>query len=635
MKRLNFFRLIGSFAAVDRLQSLRLLTIGLPITALVVADLLRNALFPASLHSVPARLVLYGGSAAAVTVFAWLVFRVVQTLQEALTEKNRQLEALSSTTAAAAENVELDALLSTGLDRALDAVRADAGLICLIDSKRREHSAVCIRGFSDEFAERVQQAKLSDDPVAERVVDTGRPVIVERVESDPLVAQAAGREGIGAFVSAPLIAGGNVLGILVLASKSEREFTPADLEFIEALGGHLGVVIRNGMLYEEARQRAGDLNALLTVGGAVASSLDLDQVLGRALDTVTSVSGAESAEIWLVEQGGLRLARRVGPDVEEFVDQSHFAIGEGLPGIAAEARELVISHDLANDKRFLRRGMVAKGYQTYCAAPILFQGEVVAVLGIAARSADALTDPAELRLLEGIAEQIAPAIENARLYSQVQDAAVVLERERIAREMHDGVGQVLAYVNTQTLAVRKLLADDHLAEALTELDNMERAARELSSEVRESILGLRMSPGKDGGFLGAILAYIDGFHEIWQIEVQLDISDAARTQQLSPSVEIQLMRIIQEALTNVRKHAAIHTASVSIDAADGELHVAIRDAGCGFDIGNVEESGVQHFGLQTMRERAGSVGAVFDVESGPGDGTCVTVTAPTVAGVAA
>ncbi len=626
--RLNVARLPRSLVAPESLRVLRWLAIALPISALVAADLVRGALFPESLHSVPARLILYGGTAATVFVFAWLIFGVVQTLQESLSEKNRQLEALSSVTAAAAEKVELEALLSEGLDRALDAVGADAGLICLVDRERREHSAVCIRGFSDEFAERVRHAKLSDDPVATRVVDTGRPVIVERVESDPLVAESAGREGIVSFVSAPLIAGGDVQGILVLASKSEREFTAIDREFIDGLGGHLGIVIRNGVLYDEAQHRARDLSALLAVGNAVASSLELDEVIESSLNTITSVTGAESAEIWLLEEGQLRLGRRVGPDAEEFLEQPTLGVGEGLPGIALQRSETVVEHDLAADERFVRRGVVAKGYRTYCAVPVHFHGSVVAVLGIAARSAEALTDAEELRLLEGIAEQIAPAIENAKLYGQVQDSAVMQERERIAREMHDGLGQVLGYVNTQTQAARKLIADGRTPEAADELEKLGRAARGLHAEVRESILGLRMAPGPDRDLIETFSEYLDGFRDIWGVDVKLEASTEACTVRLAPSAEIQLIRIVQEALTNVRKHADAESVVVSVGSTGAGLRVEVADDGRGFTPGAVDGEGTRHFGLQTMRERVESCGGTFELNSRPGNGTSVVFQLP-------
>lgn len=631
MTRIRALQLPELRALPTGLRTLRLIAVVLPVAVLVIADLLRSEYFPESLDSPTARLALYAGTAAAVLAFTWTVFALVQSLQRSLTEKNRQLEALNRTTAAAAERVELDDLLAAGLDQALIAVGADAGLICLVDTERREHSATCVRGFSAEFAERVQHAKLSDDPIAEQVVDTGRPVIVQRVDDDPRVAEAAAQQGIASFISAPLMAGGEVYGILVLASHTERALSDGDREFIDGLGGHLGIVIRNAVLYEEARHQTRDLSALLAVGGAVASSLDLDEVLKRSLETITSVTTAEAAEFWLLEEGELRLRCRVGPHPDAFLEVTRIALGDGLPGIAAERREVVIVHELPEDGRFLRRSVVAAGYHTFGAIPVQYGDGLQGVLGVAASSVDALTDPGELRLLERIAEQVAPAIENAQLHGQVQDSAVLLERERIAHEMHDGVGQVLGYVNTQTLAVRKLLADGRLSEATTELDNMSRAARQLSSEVRESILGLRMSPSDDGGFLGVIAEYIDGFRDIWSIEIQLDISDGARALKLSPSVEIQLMRIIQEALANVRKHADPRSASVSLEATGAELRVVVRDDGRGFDVANVEGLGIRHFGLQTMRERAQSVGATFEVESRLGDGTCVTIIVPAVA----
>ena len=111
------------------------------------------------------------------------------------------------------------------------------------------------------------------------------------------------------------------------------------------------------------------------------------------------------------------------------------AVGEGLPGIAVDRREVGIVHELPEDGRFLRRSVVAAGYHTFGAIPVRYGDGLQGVLGVAASSVEALTDPGELRLLERIAEQVAPALGNAKPHGRVQDSAVLLERERTPRAM--------------------------------------------------------------------------------------------------------------------------------------------------------------------------------------------------------
>ncbi|HLB13241.1 MAG TPA: sensor histidine kinase, partial [Dehalococcoidia bacterium] len=241
---------------------------------------------------------------------------------------------------------------------------------------------------------------------------------------------------------------------------------------------------------------------------------------------------------------------------------------------------------------------------------------------------EALTRPQELRLLVGIGEVTSVAIENARLYERVQDAAILEERERIAREMHDGLAQVLGYINTQSLAIRKLLASGHSSEAQEELAQMEEAARQVYSDVREAILGLRTSPGTQGGFLPSLQSYLESYRETTGIQSRMKLRGKTGAIRLLPSAEIQLMRIVQEALSNVRKHAQARTVTVSFEMDGRELKVMVEDDGQGFDPEQIHPRGWPRFGLQTMRERAEAVGGRFRILSRPGGGTSVIIQLP-------
>ncbi len=610
------------------LPALRWIAIAFPIAFLIAVDVLRHRVSSDPLHSVPGVLVLYGLAALAVAAFAYVVFGLIDALERALTEQNRQLGALNRMAVAATENLRLDDMLSAGLDHVLGAMSADAGLICLVDTTREEHSVVCVRGFSDAVASRIQQAKLRDDPIASEVVGSGRAVVVERVMNDPRVAEAASREGIASFITAPLSAGGEVNGILVVATHEERRFSETDQDFLEGIGGQLGLVIRNALLYEQSQTQNRHLSALDAVGKAIALASDLDQLLERSLDSIVEVTTADAAEIWLPDGEGLAMRCHRGALTEAFLEQTHFRLGEGLPGVVAERRETVAVHDLRSDRRFLRQPVTDAGIQSFRALPLQSGGRLVAVLAAAAFSPEAMTEERELQLFDGIGERLALAIDNAQLQQQVLDIAVLQERERIAREMHDGLAQVLGYINTQTLAVKKLLSDGHLSEAAVELARMEEAARDLYADVREAILGLRTTPHRDGGLIPALREYLDHYSETSGIETKLTVAPDADCPRLAPSADIQLMRIIQEALTNVRKHARATATEVTFEREGDGLRVVVVDDGCGFDRDRLGAAGRPRFGLQTMQERAESVGGRFAVESEPGRGVRVVVHLP-------
>ncbi|MFQ5874986.1 MAG: GAF domain-containing protein, partial [Dehalococcoidia bacterium] len=441
---------------------LRWVAIILPVLFLAVIDVLRHSVFSKPLHTLPDFFSTHVVIAIAIVIFSYTMFSFISRLQYKITEQNRQLFILNNIAKAAAEKPQLEELLDTSLDQILQTIMVDAGLICLVDQEREEHSAVCSRGFSSDLVRGIQRVKLGSDPVAQEVVRTGRPVVIERVFEDPRVAEAAKREGIESGISAPLKSEGEVNGLLVVATRNERHFSDTDQAFLGAIGAQLGMAIRNAMLYQQSQLQNRELSALLAVGKAVAS-LDLDQVLSRSLDTIIEVTSTDAAEIWLAE-GDEELFMRChrGAHSEAFLERTKFRVGEGLPGIAAQSQETVVVHDLPSDARFLRQRVAQAGFHTFCALPLRYHSKLVGVLTVAALSADALGEQRKIHLLEGVGERLAVAIENTRLHQQVQDLAVLQERERIAREMHDGLGQLLGYINTQTLAVKKLLSSEQV-----------------------------------------------------------------------------------------------------------------------------------------------------------------------------
>jgi signal transduction histidine kinase len=367
------------------------------------------------------------------------------------------------------------------------------------------------------------------------------------------------------------------------------------------------------------------LGALLAVGQAASSSLRLDDMLDAALDAVLAVTSAETAEVWLLRDEELVLERLRGAEAEAFLERGAVPMGEGLPGLAAATGNAVSVHNLAAEARFARPRVVELGFRTYCALPLRRRQETVAVLGVAAYATDALAEPAEHRLLEGIGEQVAVAIDNARLHTQVLDAAVLEERERLGRELHDGLAQVLGYVNTQTLAIKKLLSSGRGDEAEQHVADMETTARRVYTDVREAILGLQTSHDE---LLSTLHAYIADYAQMTGIEAVVEVGADVEPLRLPPSAEIQLVRIVQEALANVRKHARAGRVSVRLQADGDVLSLEVADDGRGFVLEQPRRTGWPHFGLQTMRERAEAIGGAFELDSAPGVGTRVRVRVP-------
>ncbi len=525
--------------------------------------------------------------------------------------------------------MRLQELLNTSLDHVLSNLKVDAGLICLVDLEEEEHSIVCHRGFTEELERKIRKAKLADDPIAQEVVSTGRPVIIEDVFNDPRLVEFARREGFRSLMSAPLKSEGEVNGILAIASHQERHFNDNDQEFLEGIGGQLGMAIRNAVLYEKSQRQNRDLIALLAVSKVATSSFDLDELLGRTLDTIIDVTSADGAEVWLTEDDeDLTMRCHRGEHQESFMERTRFRKGEGIPGIVAETQEPLVTHDLPTRDIFLRKRVIDAGYHTFCGLPLRYKNRVIGVLTLAAFSESAISSQDEIRLLESIGEWMALAIENAHLYQQVQDLAVLQERERIAREMHDGMAQLLGYINTQTIAVKKFLSNQQFVEAHEELTKMEEIARDLYADVREGILGLRIAARRKEGLLAALREYTQSYMEMSGIQVDINASPDAERSQLTPSAEIQLIRIVQEALTNVRKHSRASTATVNFEMIGDGLRVTIADNGEGFEQKRLPSTGWPRFGLHTMRERAEAMDGTLAIDAAPGKGTTVEVLVP-------
>jgi signal transduction histidine kinase len=263
------------------------------------------------------------------------------------------------------------------------------------------------------------------------------------------------------------------------------------------------------------------------------------------------------------------------------------------------------------------------------AVPISCKGPFVGNLYLSEKPDGGLFTPGDEETLERFAVQAAIAIDNAHLHRQVADLAVAQERLRIAHEMHDGIAQVLGYVNTKVQAATEYLRRDKTEEGLVQLRELATAAREAYGDVREAIVDLRTLPGPERSFEEVLREYIDR----WKDQAAVNTKLAIDADLIIPAgVELQLVRIIQESLTNVRKHAKATTASVEIQRHDDKLLLMVTDDGTGFAQAGRSRKVFPRFGLATMRERAESVGGTFSVESTPGAGTSIRVEIPLPAG---
>jgi PAS domain S-box-containing protein len=221
--------------------------------------------------------------------------------------------------------------------------------------------------------------------------------------------------------------------------------------------------------------------------------------------------------------------------------------------------------------------------------------------------------------------------ERKRLEDEVQRLAIIAEREKMARDLHDGVAQVLGYVNTQTSAAIEYLARGETAMTNATLAHMRDVTQDAHADLRDFILGVQSGETPVMGFLPTLERYLLQFSTNYQLPVALSKPDEWRDGMLDPVIEAPLLRVIQEALTNTRKHAQAAHARVTLTLTEHTCQVIIADDGCGFTSVPVErrksgEGG--HFGLKIMGERIAEMSGTLDVRSAPGKGTQIIVQVP-------
>jgi signal transduction histidine kinase len=264
--------------------------------------------------------------------------------------------------------------------------------------------------------------------------------------------------------------------------------------------------------------------------------------------------------------------------------------------------------------------------RTVVIVPLKLETTTIGVLWIARFDQSPFSET-DVIWLESMADQIAIAIQHGLMTSQLQSLSIVEERGRIAREMHDGLAQVLGYLNLQVQTLSSLLNQGKSEKLQAELFQMRQAIQTAHADVRENILSLRTTLAQEKGLEAAVREYLTEFGIQTGIETKFSY-EVKGDLNLSSVAEVQLACILQEALTNVRKHARANRVDVVIRRGrQGNvdvIHMQIADNGIGFTVAGSK----RNFGLQTMHERAESVHGDLAIRSGQGSGTTIECRLP-------
>ena len=611
------------------LGRLKWLGVAAPVALLGTGAVVAHLIYPDLLDSPVGLAAIVAVVAAAATGFSQVIFALVERLEQRIIDKNRELAALSTVAATLSRPLELQTALQVSLDATMDALDAQAGVICILDRGSRELLSAAHKGLSPEIVEHVRRQKVAKGSLEADVVDSGRSVIINNAFEDPRIGELCRREGYRSTISVPLKSQGTVVGVLGLIGRRESAFDDSKAALLQSIGDHVGISIEKAMLFRELEERNRDLATLNEVSEALTSTLELGEVMDIAVRSALDSSNARRVEMWLLEAGNHSWGRAANVDGDPEPLEAMPVVGSDLGQCyVVEAGATFFPNP--QSKRPVPPCADAEnlnGLSVLGCLPLKSGAELVGVLRLLGDADKPLLDR-ERQVLHAAAGQIGVAIKNAQLYEQVQDLAILEERDRIAREMHDGMAQVLGYVNTKAFAVRRLLADGHTKEAEEYLSQLEEAARDVYADVREGVLALRTTAASDGGLISTINMYLEKYTRQSGIKVRCQATGGVADLSLPASVDLQVMRIIQESLSNVRKHSRAKDADVTLRSENGHLEILVVDRGRGFDVAGATRGDWPRFGLQTMRERAESVRGTFEVDSEPGEGTKVRVTIP-------
>ena len=490
-------------------------------------------------------------------------------------------------------------------------------------------------------------------------------VIVSDIATDPLWAdyrELALAYGLRAGWSTPILSSdGSVVGVFGIYGREPRSPTPQHQQIIKQITHLASVAIERKRAAESLRASEllarGQLDALTHTLDALAQESDPDRLLEHVLRTIIEQSDAHSVSVWdrapdgdwlelfaLIEDGRFQTrggamhpaARLItlGQDhpvwkeilhtglhaVLEDIDQPVVRMRVGM-GPDATWHDVLDDADLAPALLRFKSHSREMGVHTILFVPMLIAGRVSGFIGIRFSLRRGFRQE-EIELTRALAHQATLAIQLTRLSAQSRQSAVMAERNRMARDIHDTLAQGFTGVIVQLEAAGEAMSQSRTARVSDHLNQAGELARESLREARRSMQALRPQALEGKQLSEALKDLVKKMTA--GTTVKADFTSQGEQQKLPPEWEANLLRIGQEVLTNVLRHARASEFNVLLVFDSREIRLNLRDDGCGFDPKRRHEG----FGLQGMRERAEGMGGQLSIESANGKGTMISIVLP-------
>jgi signal transduction histidine kinase len=562
---------------------------------------------------------------------------LARTLQRRLTE----LETLLETSSAVVSSLDTEQVIDTVLEQVQHLLGVDTCALLVLDEATSQLTVRASRGLSERYVQALRlEASMRSLP-AWRAIRGGQPVQVPDVEADgsmgdllPIVRA----EGYRALLDVPLVTPHGPPAVLVIYRADPHLFGTEEVNLAVTFANQAAMALENATLFgrtdEELQKQVRSLSALNQVMRTASQSLVVDDVLNNALEAVVQVMEADAAWVYLLREGETRLRLRAHRGLSaEFARQvSELELGMGLNGRVAKTGQTLLVPGVSGEGAPIRgagegwgvTGAAQEGLRSLAAVPLRAKEAIVGVLGAATRS-DRCLSAAEVELLSAIGSQVGIAVENARLYQRSRQVAILEERNRLAREIHDALAQGLTGIIVQLEAMERL-AQRRPEQALASLQRAKDLARRSLQEARRSVWGLRPRSLEDMTLSEALQARVEALQEEAQVEASLGVSGTRRV--LSPDVELNLFRIAQEALVNIQRHARATTVHVQFDFGSAHVRLVVEDDGVGLPTTGAGSDDGRGLGLTGMRERAALLSGQMTVTSEAGQGTRIEVIVP-------
>lgn len=365
--------------------------------------------------------------------------------------------------------------------------------------------------------------------------------------------------------------------------------------------------------HEETDQCLAEINSLQRLTSALLQQQTLDDILPLVCREAQQLTGAGGARLLLLEnEAWLRVFHQTGNVMPEL---ERVPIGQAVAELVLLPKKALLSNDAANFSQLFQPYPELK---SLVAIPLVLRDEVIGTLHVVNKPGGFTTN--DMRMLSLFADQAAIAIANARLHEQRKHQAVLNERQRLARELHDSVTQVLYSVILYADATRLAFAADKKLEAMENLQELRTLARQAMADMRLLLFRLHPPELEEEGLVAALHTRLEAIEARAGLQIDLRVEGKNR---LPITIEEELYKIAQEALNNVVKHAKAEQVTIHLRFTEQHCQLTIQDDGVGFDPATAQGEG--GLGLRSIAERVQQIGGDLVVESTLTQGTKLQV----------